>query len=149
MNGPTATPGSFADRLSGPFDGMVRFKDAQILAATLANLGDWYVWQPAQEFLVETVQGGRAQELMTSLLDEIMQEERGVWTTMVYVQSVEDPWIVKIFHPRRAGCGCGGGGGIVPWWIFSRIPPQPVPEWNPVACSLPPTEKSPWWKNLF
>ncbi|MBF0143217.1 MAG: hypothetical protein HQL59_07140 [Magnetococcales bacterium] len=141
---------TFSQRLEGRFDGIFRLADLAPLGETVASREAWYLVSPgeATPAAAAPVTGGEARAHLEKLVAEILREERGEWTTMVYVQSLEDPWIIKVYHPRRAGCGCGGGGGILPWWVFSRIPPEPVPAWNPGVCAAP-EAKAPWWKSLF
>ncbi|MEO5349674.1 MAG: hypothetical protein H7836_08520 [Magnetococcus sp. YQC-3] len=139
------TPPSFADRLSGRFNGMIRQADARQLVETIATLDGWYLLEPLGEYPEQPVDGQTASRHLHDLLEEILQEERGVWSTMVYVQSEEDPWIIKVFHPRRAGCGCGGQGGILPWWVLSRLQPEAVPEWRSANCT-PPVKG---WRKFF
>ncbi|MBF0162412.1 MAG: hypothetical protein HQL88_08995 [Magnetococcales bacterium] len=124
---------TFSERLNGRFNGMIRQEDANRLATRIAAIDGWYLLEPPNAPSTETVDGPAASRHLQQLLQEILYEERGVWSTLVYVQSQEDPWIIKVFHPRRAGCGCGGQGGILPWWILSRFPPEGV-EWTPPAC---------------
>ncbi|HIJ84103.1 MAG: hypothetical protein HW380_590 [Magnetococcales bacterium] len=142
-------PSSFADRVNGAFDGLVRIDDARRLAVEIEALGSWYLNEPAQGDRSEWVDGGRARRHLEGLLEEILREEKGVWTTMVYVQSRENPELIKVFHPRRAGCGCGGGGGIVPWWILSRVVPESVPGWGQASCEVVPQGKKGWLGKLF
>ncbi len=142
-------PLSFSERLSGRFNGMIRQEDAQRLAETIAGLDGWYLVEPLGTPPGQPVDGRTASRHLHDLLQEILLEERGVWSTLVYVQSQEDPWIIKVFHPRRAGCGCGGQGGILPWWVLSRIEPETVAEWNAPVC-LPATgHKKGGWGRYF
>ncbi|MEO5340878.1 MAG: hypothetical protein H7837_10270 [Magnetococcus sp. MYC-9] len=138
---------SFADRLSGRFNGMVRQEDARRLAEDIARWDGWYLLEPQAAWSEQPVDGQTASRHLQGLMQEILDEERGVWSTLVYVQSQEDPWIIKVFHPRRAGCGCGGQGGILPWWVLSRVKPERVAEWQ--VCS--PADHSPksGWRTLF
>ncbi|MBF0182775.1 MAG: hypothetical protein HQM06_00095 [Magnetococcales bacterium] len=141
---------SFAKRLSGRFDGMIRQEDAERLAHTMVDLDGWYLLEPSRAPPAQPVDGPTASRHLEQLLQEILREEKGVWSTMVYVQNQEDPWIIKVFHPRRAGCGCGGQGGIVPWWVLSRVKPEQVAEWQITACR--PSEsaaKGGVWKKWF
>ncbi len=148
---------SFEKRLQGRFDGMIRTEFVTRLGDTMANLDGWYLLEADSTLSPEELQpvsGGHARRHLDSLVAEILAEERGVWTTMVYAQSMEDPWIVKVFHPRRAGCGCGGGGGIVPWWVLTRIKPESSPFQPSESCAIPTadgTEKGlkTWLKKLF
>lgn len=128
MKSPTLSP--FAERLAGRFDGMVRQTDAESLAKRIALLDGWYLLEPKGKQPDQPVDGQTASHHLEGLLQEILREERGVWSTLVYAQSQEDPWIIQVFHPRRAGCGCGGQGGIIPWWVLSRIKPETVKEWK-------------------
>ncbi|MBF0414199.1 MAG: hypothetical protein HQL77_04620 [Magnetococcales bacterium] len=140
---------AFRDRISGPFDGLVRLDDARMLAVEMEALGPWYLNEPATGEHSEQVDGGRARKHLEYLLDEILKEEKGVWTTMVYVQSRDNPELIKIFHPRRAGCGCGGGGGIVPWWIISQVEPEAVPGWTQSTCQVNVENKRGGWLGKF
>ncbi|MBF0401440.1 MAG: hypothetical protein HQL90_11800 [Magnetococcales bacterium] len=140
---------AFAERLTGRFDGMIRQEDARRLAETVALLDGWYLLEPQGSQPDQPVDGQTARHHLEGLLQEILREERGVWSTMVYVQSQEDPWIIKVFHPRRAGCGCGGQGGILPWWVLSRLKPEAVAEWDTAACAVPAAPKKSSWLKLF
>ncbi|MBF0417819.1 MAG: hypothetical protein HQL86_06185 [Magnetococcales bacterium] len=140
----------FHQRLEGRFDGMIRLADLPVLGDAIARHDGWYVVEPRQPFPEQPVDGAAASLHLQELVDEILREERGVWTTMVYVQSIEDPRIIKVFHPRRAGCGCGGGGGILPWKVFTRFKPEPVPAWESTSCAVPSGERTAsWFKKLF
>jgi hypothetical protein len=88
------------------------------------------VVDPTQPNSLQQVGGSEAGCHLEDLLEEILREEKGVWSTLVYVQSIDNPEIIKVYHPRRAGCGCGGEGGIIPWWVLSRIQPESVPQWQ-------------------
>ncbi|MBF0308358.1 MAG: hypothetical protein HQL56_02355 [Magnetococcales bacterium] len=135
----------FRSLLNGRFDGMIRVDDLENLCQRMAGYDSWYAVAPGQPHGAPE-SGERVTTRLRELVDEILREERGVWTTMVYVQAMEDPLLVKVFHPRRAGCGCGTSKGIKPWWVFSRVEPEPVPEWNDAVCELP---KPPIWQRLF
>lgn len=139
---------SFIERLQGRFDGYVRLEDARKLGGLIAENDDWYLLEPGQELPTETVPGAIAHAHLDALMDEIILEERGRWSTMIYAQSFQDPQIIKVFHPRRAGCGCGPASNIKPWWILTRIPPERVPEWEEAdICATPKSPKGkPWWK---
>ncbi|MBF0447402.1 MAG: hypothetical protein HQL67_04290 [Magnetococcales bacterium] len=146
---------SFAQRLKGRFSGMVRLADTYQLAADVVERDGWYVVDPTRPYLeLPSVDGETAGCHLEGLMEEILREEKGVWSTLIYVQSMADPQIIKIFHPRRAGCGCGGQGGIKPWWVLTRIKPDLVPEWGHDSASSPgaaPTKIAgfSWIKGLF
>ncbi|MBF0588155.1 MAG: hypothetical protein HQL53_03415 [Magnetococcales bacterium] len=141
--------GSFRERLGGRFDGMIRVEGLAPLCAEVARHESWHLLAPSGDEEDRQISGSEACGQLQHMVEEILKEERGVWTTMVYAQSLEDPWIIKVFHPRRAGCGCGdSGGGITPWRVFSRVTPEPVPEWNPEGCEIPEAKGS-WVSKLF
>ncbi|MEO5347707.1 MAG: hypothetical protein H7834_15210 [Magnetococcus sp. YQC-9] len=141
---------AFHERLEGRFDGMIRLADLSKLGDAVASHDGWYVLEPKLPFPEEPVAGEVASSHLQELVNEILREERGVWTTMVYVQSIEDPCIIKVFHPRRAGCGCGGGGGILPWKVFTRFKPEPVPAWESTSCAVSTGgHKASWFQKLF
>ncbi|MBF0145020.1 MAG: hypothetical protein HQL84_10510 [Magnetococcales bacterium] len=143
-------PSSFHDRMTGPFDGLVKIDDARKLAVEIEAMGPWYLNEPLTGAPSELVDGGRARGHLEQLLDEILREEKGVWTTMVYVQSRDNPELIKVFHPRRAGCGCGGGGRIVPWWILSRgVVPESIQSWVRTTCAVDAVETKGWLRKYF
>ncbi|MBF0428460.1 MAG: hypothetical protein HQL94_06010, partial [Magnetococcales bacterium] len=141
----------FPQRLEGRFDGVIRLADVATLGGEMARRDGWYVVEPQHLLPESPVDGATAKENLDAMVAEILQVERGVWTTMVYVQSFEDPWIVKVFHPRRAGCGCGVGGGIVPWRVFTRFKPSAVPAWETTACAVATPDSGPkaWLKKFL
>ncbi|MBF0187198.1 MAG: hypothetical protein HQL50_04660 [Magnetococcales bacterium] len=146
----------FSKQLNGRFDGMIRLEDIEQLKEAIALHNDWFLIEPGEPLPETTISGYRARDELTTLVDEILEEERGVWSTMVYVQSKSDPHIVKVFHPRRAGCGCGAGGGIKPWRVLTRVQPEPVAEWETADSCTPQSVENetttppvPLWKRLF
>ncbi|MBF0623441.1 MAG: hypothetical protein HQL82_01395 [Magnetococcales bacterium] len=143
---------SFTRRLADRFDGMISVDHVARLQERMAALDGWFLFEPGQAPPAIPVGGTAAVAHLEGLVTEILREERGVWTTMVYVQSQDDPWLIKVFHPRRAGCGCGGGANVRPWWILTRTPPEPVPEWSDFGetCALPaPGKGKSWWNRVF
>lgn len=134
----------FSQRLNGRFDGMVRLTDVDKLHADITANNGWYLVCPDEALPRDSVSGQEASSHLQGLVQEILREERGVWTTMIYVQSAEDPTIIKVFHPRRAGCGCGPSMNVKPWWVLSRVSPEEVPAWSQTACTSP--AKSSWWQ---
>ena len=145
-------PLTFPQRLKGRFNGLVRLADAWTLAAGVVAYEGWYLLDPSKPAEIKEVSGSEVGCHLEELLEEILREEKGVWSTLVYVQDIQDPQIIKVYHPRRAGCGCGGQGGILPWWVLTRIKPEPVPEWEQASAELNRPEKRggfPWLKKLF
>ncbi|MGN7613277.1 hypothetical protein ACQZV8_14475 [Magnetococcales bacterium HHB-1] len=141
----------FLHRLKGRFDGLIRMDDLVHLNQFISDHDGWYLFEPGAAIPSETVSGDAACYHLESLIEEILREERGIWTTMVYIQNIDHPEIIKVFHPRRAGCGCGGGSSAIkPWWILSRIKPQAHPSWQNTGCEISieseKKDKKSWWK---
>ncbi|MBF0124426.1 MAG: hypothetical protein HQL60_03715 [Magnetococcales bacterium] len=147
---------SFSERLQGRFDGLIRLADVERLRqAMIANTG-WYLIEPGvlSPTNEAAMDGITACHHLDKLVTEILRIERGVWSTLIYVQELEDPWIVKIYHPRRAGCGCGSGSDtILPWWVMTRLQPEPIAEWQAVtSCTTEPMQHdqpAAWWRRLW
>ena len=97
---------SFIESLQGRFDGYIRLPDVRKLAEQVATIDGWYLVEPGAPLPEITVTGAAANLHLVGLIDEILLEERGIWSTMVYAQTMDDPCLIKVFHPRRAGCGC-------------------------------------------
>jgi hypothetical protein len=144
---------TFSERLKGRYSGIVRMADAWHLAAAVLEYDGWYMVDPTNQEHICQASGAEVGCHLEELLEEILREEKGVWSTLVYVQDVIDPQIIKIYHPRRAGCGCGGQGGIVPWWVLTRVKPEIVPEWQQESCGVDSLEAGggglSWLKKLF
>ncbi len=140
---------TFSQRLEGRFEGVVRETDAHQLSESVGQSDGWYLIDPSADSPQISVTGEKAQSHLNTLVAEILSAEQGVWSTMVYAQTLKDPWLIKVFHPRRAGCGCGEGGGILPWWVLSRIPPEPIPAWHSAICSIDANSGKKWWQKLF
>ncbi|OSM02176.1 hypothetical protein MAIT1_02277 [Magnetofaba australis IT-1] len=137
---------------------MIRIEDVHSLGERMAAFSAWWVCEPlGEEEIVEKMDGEQAQRLLLSLADEILREEKGVWSTMVYSQRIDDVKIIKVYHPRRAGSSCGGGKSkIAPWWVFVNVEPHAWPEWKPKAEPATPAKAEAmkaagrtWWKKVF
>jgi hypothetical protein len=149
-----ATPStSFSQRLNGRYNGIIRMADAWHLAAAVVAYDEWYIVDPENQDRLRSVGGSDAGCYLEELLEEILREEKGVWSTLVYVQEISNPQIIKVFHPRRAGCGCGGQGGIVPWRVLTRIKPEIIPKWQQESCEVHTSDTGnaglKWLKKLF
>lgn len=149
----TDAPRSFLQRINGRYNGLVRLADAFHLAAAVVEYNGWYLLEPSKQDCVRKATGAEVGCHLEELLEEILREEQGIWSTLIYVQDITDPQIIKVYHPRRAGCGCGGGGGIIPWWVLSRIAPEQVPEWQQDSCATSGSQAKSgglgWFKKLF
>lgn len=148
--GGDAVGSGFVERLDGRFEGMFRLELVDSLQAKVRDLDGWYLVDPLADLPGATVDGPAAAAHLRAVVEEILTVERGVWTTMIYVQSQAEPEIIKVFHPRRAGCGCGPSQNVKPWWVLTRVPPAPVPAWaeaSTLSVCPSPTPTS-WWRQL-
>lgn len=73
---------SFVQRLEGRFDGMISQENAQCLAVTMAQRDGWYLLGPQGEPPEHPVEGVVARQHLDLLLQEILREEQGGWSTL-------------------------------------------------------------------
>ena len=69
----------------------------------------------------------RGAALCTTLddLDRLLRCEHAEdYCGLAYADDLEQPSLVKIYHPRRMGKVCGSSGEpIPPAWVISAVPP--------------------------
>lgn len=91
-----------------------------------ASGGDWFVFDPMQDAPASpsadfTAALARARACVEQV------RNRG-FCGAVFADDLEAPSFVKVFDPYRMGGVCGGSGDrVLPAWIFSRLPPDPLP----------------------
>ncbi len=112
----------------GRFVGVMRWDDYRDLMTKLAdNPQDWFLYDttaslpsttlPAEKFISEI-------EKIKAIITEQHQEK---YCGIVYVDDLQNPSFVKIFHPNNLGKSCGSSEHPpIPQWLLSKNQPLDV-----------------------
>lgn len=140
--------GEFNVRLNGRFYGVLAWRQLDELWGRLRAAPEgWYVsltgHAPGVEVApVSADELGRFIEEVDALL---RREHREDYCGIVYADNPEQPGFIKIYDPGNLGSSCGTQPGrVLPRWVLSRIPPDPVADDAPL-----PGNRLRWWQNLF
>ena len=95
-------------------------------ARLAASGGDWYVFDPTAD-----APAAPHPAFATALADAratVEQVRNRGFCGAVFADDLDTPGFVKVFDPYRMGGVCGGSAErVMPKWIFSRLPPDPLP----------------------
>ena len=128
-------PKRYRDSFSGKFSGIIPWtKFDELWGQLKADPEGWYVYQPDSEDMPPESVLGKIDFL--AFLDEaeafLHEQQYADYCGAVYVDNLEQPRFIKIFHPRKMGSGCSIGGDnhtvILPWWTISRVQPEKMRE---------------------
>jgi hypothetical protein len=116
----------FLNAYRGTFTGVLRWPQFDRLWETLqrnAGLG-WYLYRPG-EFPPDAPLGVVDMfQALEQIRGEVQSGHREDYCGIVYADSLEQPSLVKIYHPGNLGSSCGfSETPPLPGWIFSRLPP--------------------------
>ncbi len=124
-------PKRYRDSFSGKFSGIIPWEKFDELWGRLkADPEGWYVYRPdSDDVPPDVVHGSKAFLAFLEEADEFLHEQQYAdYCGAVYVDNIQKPQFIKIFHPRKMGSGCSIGGGshtvILPWWTVSRVRPE-------------------------
>ena len=136
------TPLNFEQRLSGRFEGTLRWPDLDELWVQVktSNL-PWYIYEvgtdvPELQISADALAG------KIETIDKILRDNHNEdYCGIVYTDNKEEPSLVKVFGPKNLGASCGSSGSKTwPRWILSHIPPMAV------GVQLDSKSKPGWWK---
>ncbi|KPV39467.1 hypothetical protein AN478_09875 [Thiohalorhabdus denitrificans] len=138
----------FAERYWGSFTGCIRWEQAEAVAERLAATeGPWYVVSPEEgaAAAVEELAPTEAAERLGGHLAEMQRLKKGPYCNLAFVDDAEDPRLIKLFHPKRAGDACRvGGDPIPPWVVLSRYPVDPA-----VFAPAREEPQGSWWQRMI
>ncbi len=125
----------YQDSFSGRFSGIIPWEKFDELWDRLKqNPEDWYVFQPdSKDVPPEKVMEKVAFLAFLDEVDAFLHEQQYAnYCGAVYVDNIQTPQFIKVFHPRKMGSGCSVGGGkhsvILPWWTISKVTPDMITE---------------------
>ncbi|MFP4559885.1 MAG: hypothetical protein ACLFQ3_01055 [Thiohalorhabdus sp.] len=138
----------FAERYWGSFTGCIRWEQAEAVADRVAaGEGPWYAVSPeagaAAE--VEKLGAGEAAARLRERLGEMRRLKKGDYCNLAFVDDAEEPCLIKLFHPKRAGDACRvGGDPIPPWVVLSRYVVDPE-----VFAPAREEGQGSWWQRMI
>ncbi len=130
---------------TGRSHGVLRWPQLDALWQTVQEKGSWYIYKIGSD-LPEQV--ASAAELATFIAeaDPFLRESHDEdYCGVVYTDSFEAPGLLKIYHPKKMGAGCGSAGyTILPMWTLSTAAPVDLLDW-----AAHKDVKPSWWKQMM
>ncbi len=133
----------FYQKFKGRFSGVLRWEQLDQLWDSLAQTQvQWYLYDLSQAPPLQA-QGQVSVKAFINEIDKILRSEHQEdYCGIVYVDSLSDPSMIKVFHPKRLGVVCGSSDNPpLPAWIISLLPPIDLPE---LIYPSPKQQKSVW-----
>jgi hypothetical protein len=136
----------FHEHYRGYFAGILKWEELDLLWQTVNNSNrQWYLYAVGAEPPTEPV---ASEQLAHSLreIDQLLRREHAEsYCGIVYVDSPENPQMIKIYDPDNLGVSCGfSKNPPLPGWIVSTIPPAPIESAAQMTRS-----RERWWSRLF
>ncbi len=136
---------NYLQAYNGRSHGVLRWPQLDALWKTVQENGAWYIYKigtPLPEQIA-------SQQEITEFIEEtdpfLRESHDEDYCGVVYTDSFEQPSLLKIYHPKKMGAGCGSAGyTILPMWTLSTTPPVDLLDW-----AVQKDEKQPWWKQMM
>ena len=135
---------SYQELFSGTLHGVMQWGQWDEMRLRIVNAGEWYVYALGHDLPEATTSGPK----LTAILDEmdalLRRDHREKYLGIVYADDLATPTLVKVYDPNNLGSSCGSSGRVIlPGWVLSRIPPEPMVSQSPV-----PQSRLRWWQEL-
>ncbi|MEE9447347.1 MAG: hypothetical protein V3V09_05260 [Arenicellales bacterium] len=125
--------------------GVLRWPQWDAIWQNLNADDGWYLYEIGAELPGATLNEA---ELKSQLIDidQFLREEHDAdYCGVVYTDDLNDPSLLKIYHPRKMGASCGSSGStVLPKWTLSKTSPIDL-----VAWLLEKDDKPAWWKQML
>ena len=137
---------SFIDTYTGRSSGVLRWPQLDALWLTVqASAAPWYVYKIGTDVPGKPASAAELKQFIEetdAFLREIHDEK---YCGVVYTDSFDAPTLLKIYHPKKMGAGCGSAGHtILPLWTLSTLPPSNLLDW-----AAKKDQKPAWWKFMM
>ena len=129
----------YIKKYQGRFVGIMQWDDCNaLLEKLIAKPQDWFLYNTLEKVPKDVCSEDFFISELTSIKKIITDEHQERYCGIVYVDDVEAPSFVKIFHPNNLGKSCGSSEHPpIPQWLLSKIKPVDV-----IKEFGPPEEKS-------
>jgi hypothetical protein len=135
----------FLETYTGRMSGVLRWPQLDKLWRNLDANDGWYLYEPGNEIPASPINRDDLQIAIGQMDAFLHQEHNAEYCGVVYTDELDDPSLLKIYHPKKMGASCGSSGStVLPKWTLSRHPPVDLVEW-----ALQKDHKPFWWKHML
>lgn len=135
----------FLDSYTGRMSGVLRWPQLDALWRKLDADDGWYLYEIGSPLPDTTLNEAQLAKAIAEMDAFLRREHDESYCGVVYADSLQNPQLIKVYHPKKMGASCGcSGSTILPRWTLSRQAPVDLVEW-----ALEKDEKPAWWKHLL
>lgn len=151
QNNNTTPHAEFLRAFHGSLAGIRHWQDLDDFWDLLKKSADdqWFLYTITETPPTQPLQRGEFIQRLDNIDDLLRREHQEDYCGIVYVDNMQQPAFIKIYHPGNLGVVCGfSDNPPLPGWILSRLPPVELNEQN--LASLRNTKsKRRWWQRLI
>ena len=138
----------FVSAFKGSFKSMLRWEQLDALWEVVRRpeAGPFYIYAVGEAPPAEPCSPDQLATFVTEIDALLRREHEHDYCGIVYVDSIEQPRLIKIYDPNNLGSSCGSGSlpPPLPGWILSTRHPVDF-----AAALPPPGNRRRWWQRLF
>ena len=138
---------AFLQRSLGSFTGILKWQQLDDLWQVLKAKADagWYVYVVGDDLPVSTVSADHLCQFITEMDILLKKEHQQDYCGLVYVDDVNDPGFIKIYHPNNLGGACSTSKAPpLPGWILSLLKPEDL-----AGTAVLTSSRMRWWRRIF
>ena len=126
--------------------GVLRWEQLDAIWHAVHNGDDaWYAYEIGADVPAEPLDAESLATFIKTTDLFLHQEHDADYCGVVYVDDIEAPSLLKIYHPRKMGASCGSSGDVVlPKWTLSTERPIDLLEW-----AAQKDDKPSWWAKML
>lgn len=135
----------YIETYNGRMSGVLRWPQLDALWQTLDTGDGWYLYEVGGDLPDASISDDQLQQAVKEMDAFLREQHDEHYCGVVYTDSIQNPSLLKIYHPKKMGASCGSSGAIVlPKWTLSQHPPIDLVEW-----ALERDRKPAWWKHML
>jgi hypothetical protein len=116
----------FSKTFRGGFSGVLQWQQLEDLWLRIQtdNTTRWYIYDLDQLPPTQPASPQELEEFLRNNMALLRREHKHDYCGIVYADNIEQPSMIKVFHPKRLGVVCGiSSEPVLPAWILSRAMP--------------------------
>jgi hypothetical protein len=135
----------FHERFWGSFTGVLQWSDLDTLWAQVRGTAEgWYVYDLEEPPPAIPLPAARLNDFLSTLNALLRREHEYDYCGIVYVDDLDCPTLIKVYHPGHLGAVCGSSGDkVLPRWVLSRTRPTSMQERGRG------NERLAWWQHWW
>ncbi|HEU0187697.1 MAG TPA: hypothetical protein VFR06_07385 [Gallionellaceae bacterium] len=135
---------TYQELFEGTLWGVMQWTQWDEMRERIVNAGEWYVYALGHDLPESTISGSRLTLALSEMDALLRKDHKEKYLGIVYADDLMSPTLIKVYDPNNLGSSCGSSGRkILPGWVLSRIPPEPMVSPYPV-----PQGRLRWWQEL-